>query len=149
MESENDVNVSDELIVKYLSGEASPDEALKLMDWINQPENLLHFKQFESAWNIVRQEQVPTFNPDAAWNKFQNTIHAPAKSKEGRIRSIFSPRTLLIAASLFIAVASSVLVFVKYQGEEVRETLATRAELKVVTLSDQSKVTLFRQSTLN
>ena len=39
MKNKNDIVVDDELIAKYLSGEAQPEEAEALIDWLDDPLN--------------------------------------------------------------------------------------------------------------
>jgi transmembrane sensor len=48
----NSKNLLDEaLIAKFLAGEATPQEAMLVNDWIAESEeNKIHFDQLESAW---------------------------------------------------------------------------------------------------
>ena len=50
----------DELIAKYLSGEASPEEVNDLVEWVQaSPENELLFRQSEEAWRLTHDPSKP------------------------------------------------------------------------------------------
>jgi ferric-dicitrate binding protein FerR (iron transport regulator) len=67
----------DALIGKFLSGEASPQEAMFLEDWISEsPENETYFEQSARAFGLT--EKI--VSTDAAWNNVQTQLkQAPVR----------------------------------------------------------------------
>lgn len=149
MKSEQEINVDDDLIAKYLSGESTPEEALVMDDWLQQPVNKTHFQEFESTWNRSSGEAVPVFNSKFAWSQIEESIGASTE-KENQVRELGMSRwTLSIAASLLIVAVSVVLVVLNKKGEIKYSTVATANEPKVVQLADQSVVTVNHHTTLD
>ena len=72
--------MSDSLLVKYLLGEASPEEARLIHQWMNESEeNRILFEQFKKAWEHSLQ-LAPTaeINEEAAWQRFRaRTVAQP------------------------------------------------------------------------
>ena len=61
----------DALIGKFLSGEANPDEAMLLEDWIAESdENKRHFEQSAKAFGLVEK----AISTDHAWEKVQGEL---------------------------------------------------------------------------
>jgi transmembrane sensor len=67
----------DALIGKFLTGEANPEEAMFLEDWIAEsPENKIYFEQSASAFGLVEQ----AVSIDTAWTKVQSQLsQAPVR----------------------------------------------------------------------
>ena len=77
------------LFGKYLAGEASPEEAIQLEDWISMSaSNKLLFDQFVTTWTGV-QPEAGYYVPDraAAWRKIHQTIDIPQR-KPGDLRQL-------------------------------------------------------------
>ncbi len=61
----------DDLIAKYLCGEATPEEAMELEAWKSaSTENLAYFQAAEQTLILVDQSQPPQINSNEAWQKF-------------------------------------------------------------------------------
>jgi transmembrane sensor len=80
---ENTVDHIDDLIGKYLAGEATPEEIRELESWIQQhDENRKYVAQlrtiFERASAVTQHQQ---FDTDAAWNKVKDQLHKKAAGK--------------------------------------------------------------------
>src|SRR5690242_5004241 len=107
MNNEKEIEVNDELITRYLSGEASPEEALAFGDWLQQPGNKSHFEKFESTWNAVGNVKKPKFNAQQAWSKVDD--------QKEKTRTLFPGMTsgmIRTAASfILVAVVSAFLYF--------------------------------------
>ncbi|HZY82706.1 MAG TPA: FecR domain-containing protein [Cyclobacteriaceae bacterium] len=138
MNSENDLMVNDDLIAKYLSGAATPEEAIALHDWMTTPENKRHFRELESAWNAANpSKKMPPINKMEAWEKIQ------PRAKE---RSLFSPQLIGIAATVVLAVVASLMYF--SDGLSDTTVMLTADTTKSITLHDESRVTMYRNSSL-
>jgi ferric-dicitrate binding protein FerR (iron transport regulator) len=138
MKSDNDLTVNDELIAKYLSGAATPEEAIALLDWMTVPENKRHFRELESVWNASHpSKKMPPVNKMEAWEKIQ---------PRARQRSLFTPQFIGIAASIVLVAVVAVMYFNRgYSGTTVMLAADTT---KSVTLNDQSRVIMYRNSSL-
>jgi transmembrane sensor len=149
MKSEKEIEINEELIVKYLSGEATPEEALALHDWRTTPEHKLQFEQLESTWTAAHPAKKASFNKQAAWNKLNNNIEeASSKRNQEKGRVIFfglSNHVLKIAASFLILVAAGIFTYIKLSETELKN-ITTLAESETVSLIDNSTVTLYRNT---
>ena len=75
MKNKNDIVVNDELIARYLSGEATPDEAEALIDWLAEPGNQEHFEEMQATWDVTYPSKAKvTFNKDVAWDGMELTM---------------------------------------------------------------------------
>ncbi len=80
MEGSIDDSAMFELLGRHLAGECSPDEAAMVAQWLQQsPENQKTLEALQIIWS-----QAPAPDPqaqareDAAWNRLQARMHAPA-----------------------------------------------------------------------
>jgi ferric-dicitrate binding protein FerR (iron transport regulator) len=146
MKSEKEID--DGLLVKYLSGEASPEEAMMIVDWLQEPDNKFRFKQFETTWNATAAIRKPEFNSQKAWSKINNGAKISSESL-GKQMSVswWSGKTFRIAASLLIVSASAVFLILRLNSPK-QLTVTTQSETSAITLVDQSRITLFRFSSL-
>ena len=122
------MTVDDDLIVKYLSGEATPEEAMALIDWLEVRENKLRFDELEATWNMANpSKQFRSVKKDVAWRKVKPT------------RSIGF--TIGIAASVGLFMVASVWMYISYNQVEIVR-LETNDSTSVVKLQDESVVTV-------
>lgn len=145
MKSENELKVNDELIARYLSGDASPEEAMAVHDWISVPENKAQFDELESTWNAsYPSRKVRAVNAVAAWEKLDSKI------TKGRGRQVFmglSGKALGIAATIaIVAVSAVIILFMREPAAHF--TYNTGDTTQLVTFADNSNVTLYRNSSL-
>ncbi|MBA4054066.1 MAG: hypothetical protein C0490_05080 [Marivirga sp.] len=150
MKNKQDIEISDELIAKYLAGEASPEEAEALHDWLSVQGNLTYFEGFQRTWNSTGPSKTSIHVPtEKAWEDLSN------KADHLRIpsRSPFrlSPSFLKIAASLLILFTGSIFLyyFLKEEQPIAEITILTNENAKSVTLPDSSKVVLYRHSAIS
>jgi ferric-dicitrate binding protein FerR (iron transport regulator) len=147
MKSDNEIEMNDELIARYLSGGASPEEALALEEWRQEPSHNIHFEELEAAWNRSAAKKKPVFNSYQAWNKIEASM-VKEPQPQGKVR-FMSKVAWRVAASLVIAVASVVLIVLNWKTEDRYATIATAAEIRVVKLPDQSTVTVYHNTLLD
>jgi ferric-dicitrate binding protein FerR (iron transport regulator) len=141
------IEVDDELIVKYLSGEASPEEAMALHGWLEDPVNLFHFNGLQKTWNASYPGKSPRpVNIEKAWS---NVEHMKRREERRTVTPIvFGQKTFLkIAASIILVVSIGVTLYlVRGNATAVDIAVESRDSIRQLTLTDQSQVTLFRNS---
>src|SRR5258706_10383749 len=105
-------DIADELITKYLAGETSAEEETRLLAWIARtPENERHFLGFKKVFDLSQKhygqgEGQHQVNIDQEWNHFVQQI---SKAKEKTIslqRPPSSRAWLRIAAAIALLIAS-------------------------------------------
>jgi transmembrane sensor len=142
MKSENDLKVNDELIAKYLSGEATPEEAMALHDWLEIPANKTLFDQFESTWNATNPTTIRSVNKQAAWQKIGVQAAAP-KGRQRVMRG--NVRTIAIAASVLIAAVAAVF-WLRSNPSSNMDVVMTLDSTKNITLPDNSRITMYHNT---
>ncbi|MBX2921194.1 MAG: FecR domain-containing protein [Chitinophagaceae bacterium] len=138
----------DQLLVKFLAGEASPAEEKEMLSWVESSEQNLHyFHQLSLLWNESNPAGINTPDENAAWAKFQAAI---SENPPGT-RIIKFSWFRMVAAILIIA-AGVLLTYSIYQpGEITPEQIVSRSgnEVKTDTLPDHSVVTLNKKAVLS
>ena len=99
--NKNDMN--DELLVKYLLGEASTVERHAVEQWINaDSKNKRYFNHFQLIWETSKQLVIPpTVNVDDAWQRFQQRTQVSKKP---------APLISITIASKWMRVAAAVML---------------------------------------
>jgi len=79
---DNRIDHIDELIGKYLAGEAAADETAWLETWLGKdPSNRRYFEQFQSIFQRAASvKQWQEFDTDAAWTKLRSTLKTPGRT---------------------------------------------------------------------
>jgi transmembrane sensor len=137
----------DELISKFLSGEALPEEAMLLEDWKNdRPENLLYYASSEKMFTFIQGEK-PSPEPDSklAWEKVRlKTVKAGKVVPMRRQRSF----AWLAAASVILLVGLTILTFILKDQEQQEIVYNTQKDIKKVKLSDGTAISISPNSNL-
>lgn len=122
------------LITKYLAGEATPEEAIAIGDWINVPENKKQFDEAMIIWNMPSKPVIHT-SPEiaGAWLQLQDSL---SKKSFQKIR-IF--RRLAAAA-----VVTGIIVcgFIFYNVSDTHRALPGRKLITIAASKDLLKDTL-------
>ena len=127
----------DDLISKYLCGEATPDEAMQLEVWKqNSTENQLYFDNMQQTFLMVSNVEWSTPDKKTAWQKF-NTKSKPSP-KMGWMYGL--------AAVLVVGLLS--VVFLMKEDKMPLELIANETAI-TQSLSDQSEVTLQANSKIS
>ncbi len=137
--------ISLELIIKYLSGKASPMEAQRVDQWIDDSEtNRDYFHSVHAAWLLAGEETMIIPDATQQWNKFKKEL--PADKPAGKIISL---RPLTIAAS-FIGVCL-LAYFLVSKTESTQENMLAQAntDTLVVKLADETDVKVYPNSKLD
>jgi len=126
----------DALIGKFLSGEASPEEAMLLEDWIAESkDHELHFEQSALAFGLTEQ----TILTDAAWNKVHPQL------QQAPVRKL-NTRWITSAAAVLIISFGAVLYLLNSTDQQTR-FLAGKKE-KQLELTDGTAIRLAANSSL-
>jgi transmembrane sensor len=150
VKSENEIVVNDELMVRYLCGEATPEEAIALMEWLKEGDHASRFKEVEETWYVVHRSKAPRIvDSNKALNRISPILNVQTPDSKTRF---FNPASLVfrIAAMLLVAVTVGLMLYLGFdkRAEENVElsTLANSDDLK---LPDSSSVTLYHHTRLS
>lgn len=148
MKRDYDIGIKDELIVRYLAGEAGPEEAMALQDWLMLAENRAHFESIQQTWEQTTPSKTfRSVDVQQAWTKvdIQTKPAVMWKSKSAAHRHIL---ILRIAAALLIPILASLLIYIRLHKPVEMVAVATADSLKNVNLPDNSTATLHHNSRL-
>jgi ferric-dicitrate binding protein FerR (iron transport regulator) len=149
--SQNFYHITDDLLVKYLLAEATPEEAGMVEEWLAaDATNKKQFEDFKTIWEESKKlAAVSTVDDDEAWQRFKNRVHNEG-NKGAAVRKM-RPVAWLKIAALFILVAGAGLFGYQMFSENKVEALAvvSKGSTLVDTLPDGSVVTLNKNSSLN
>jgi len=146
-------NDIDELLVKFLAGEATAAEKEYVQQWMQQDEkNRQYYDHFRLIWEESLQLAATIqVDENAAWQRFQQrTEQAPAHST-GKVRAL-PARLARIAAILIIAAGLGWMAWYLL-GDNSAEpiplaTLQTTNDVKSDTLPDGSVITINKNSSV-
>ena len=145
VKNKNEIVVDDELIARYLSGEAQPEEAEALIDWLEEPFNLAHFEKIQATWNITFPSKGnATFHKDSAWDALEYNFHEPSRSSS--IHLVYK-----IAATLIIGISAALFGYYLLQSNDTPSQISVviLKDVKTITLPDNSTVVANRNSTIS
>lgn len=132
--------VTDEILVKYIVGEAEDHEVAMVEQWRKlNAANEKHLQQFKTLWTesagIPHQHAV---NIDKAWEQVQKTIHNKTEKKGSTIPIT---RVWLMAASFALLIGIGFFLFNRTtpQAAELLTAIATDS-VQNLTLSDGSNI---------
>lgn len=142
-------NLLDEtLISKFIAGEATPEEAILVNDWIaTSEENKIYFTQLEQAWTFNKNQSGSSLKKEMVWSALEQTINKPQRSKKELSISY------RIAAAILLLIGVSAAVYF-FNGSKlspstiVWETRQTSNEVAELNLPDGSSVKVNRNSTI-
>jgi ferric-dicitrate binding protein FerR (iron transport regulator) len=138
--------MQDDMLVKYLLNEASPEEISMIRQWLDlEPANQEHFDQLKLIWETSRHLSITsTQDENAAWEKFQSRVRQPKKKASQKLG------WLKIAASILLIIGTAVAVYYFPSKKTNAEQILVQAEMNVLTdtLPDGSVVTLNKRSTI-
>ncbi|MBK7028417.1 MAG: FecR domain-containing protein [Bacteroidales bacterium] len=147
-----------DLITRYFSGEASPEELMSLSEWIKESdENRKLFEDYGKAWNLTEQSVIDEkIDLDAEWSVLSGKINFEEKHPEPKVINISAAESakkgngknwLKLAATLLILIASATFVYY-YFGNSSMVSVTADAGIREVTLPDGSVISLNQGSTL-
>lgn len=162
-------NMSDDLLVKYLLGEASASEKKEVETWISaDPQHYRYYEHFKFIWDESQQLAArSTVNESDAWKRFQQRIAISESDDEpdaaedhgSPLMTVVKPERIRwyetrVAASVIMLLGVAALLFfilVPFKSQQsgnaviVATTTASKAEI----LSDGSVITLNKHSAIS
>ncbi|NOT76191.1 MAG: DUF4974 domain-containing protein [Cyclobacteriaceae bacterium] len=135
--------IDDELIGRFLAGEATPEDAIRISDWIDlSPENKLSFNKLEMAYALKDQKLFKAADQTEVWQSIsegistQKTVYSP----------LFTP--LRIAASIMILCSIAAVAYFLTNGTEEQLSQISNDEIFTLSLPDRTSVVLNKESKL-
>ena len=136
--------------MKYLLGEASPEEDQAVMEWMN--ENATHreyYEQLGKIWdNSKKLAADSTLDVNRAWERFQSRVNGQNETPRTLKGNRFS--WMKIAASIILIVSFGIAAYflINKNNEPIEMVSQTGQNILVDTLSDGSVITLNKKSTI-
>lgn len=148
-------NMSDDLLVKFLLGEASASERREVEHWINaDQDNQQYFEQFKFIWDQSQELAANTeVDENDAWKRFQQRVSGeqdiPVMTVVKPVRKKWYDTRVAAAVIMLVGVAALLYyILVPFRnGKQV--VLAATAEAKAETLPDGSVITLNKNSSIS
>ena len=142
-------HTDDNLLVKYLLGESTPDEIAEVEPWIVADRgNQKYYDDFKLIWEesklLAAESEI---NEEESWQRFRSGIHnakpVPAK--------LLTPLYWIKIAALAIIVAGAALLAYTIFNNNVIQTLTLHSKNEIITntLPDRSIITLNKNSTVS
>jgi transmembrane sensor len=120
------------LIVRYFSGEALPEEAIELEEWVDEsPEHRKYFEEYRFISNNTGQKKKYTkVDTLEAWQKISGQMKSPAISLKKKARnqgSMYNRIWLAMAASFTLIIGLSLFMIFNRRPDNMK--LLTSSEL--------------------
>jgi transmembrane sensor len=152
MNNNSHTEVDYNLLGRYISGEASPAEAIELEEWLSaSPENKQLFEKISQlAGNLSSEETCIVPDRSAFFQQIKDQFPQLHQPKVSALKKV--PVWIKIAASILIVATAAILFIVRLKKDQPDNTMAvTRQTQQAIlhdTLSDGSTVTLNSYSQL-
>lgn len=155
--SPNFYHITDDLLVKYMLGEATGEERAWVEEWLSTDAAAKkQFEHFKTIWEESKKlAAVSTVDEDGAWARFQNKVKGGGEKgkgggqKEAVVRKMRPIGWLKIAAIFILVAGAGMIGYQVFTNNKVEEVLVASQALPVVdTLPDGSVVTLNKNSSL-
>lgn len=146
--------MNDDLLVKYLLRETSPDERRAVETWIqDRPANQRYYEHFKLIWERSRElAATSTVDTEGAWQRFQDRVQEERVSSRGLVRTMNKKLSSWQAAAMLtglVAIVAMIYYFTFTGSGGASVTLATTSWSQVDTLPDGSVITLNKHSSLS
>lgn len=80
----NNIIINDDIITKYLCGEASPEEAIDIEQWLNEsPQNRAYFDNMEQTFYLYLKKKKLNLINKKLWIKFIKIYLSKSKFSNG------------------------------------------------------------------
>ncbi|PSL36158.1 FecR family protein [Chitinophaga ginsengisoli] len=146
MSKQQNIAITEALLIKYLAGEASPEEAITIDEWVEQtPDNNRLLQQYLQVWSHAGKEGA--YNaPDLQRELKRLNISASLPAEDHKtpvLRALFIRRA--VAAAFILVLGAALLVFLHpWKTTKTPPMLALTSPHDILrdTLPDHSRVTL-------
>lgn len=146
------MNMSDDLLVKYLVGETDAEENATVEIWLKADrKNQNYYNGFKKIWedSLVIAAKNTHIDEDAAWKRLHNRMHEKDVPEHTLKKSSF--QWLRIAASILLISTLGWLGYSYFENKSANTTLEIQATNTTLndTLPDGTTVTLNKNSSLS
>jgi ferric-dicitrate binding protein FerR (iron transport regulator) len=151
----------DDLLVKYLLKEATPEESSLAENWIAaSPDHHRYYEGLKQVWQTSRQEGV-TDSPDTqeAWRRFQREVITTGnrtipvqtiRTPDMPSRTVTMKRLFAAAAVLLVLITGGWLLYHQLRLSPGQlYSVISQDQIRTVTLSDGTVITLNKHSKLD
>lgn len=142
----------DELLAKYMLGEATAAEIEVIDKWVfASDDNLKYFTHFKLIWEMSRELKVESsLNPEESWAEFKQ-LTAKSNAPVASIKPLTSYSYWMKFAAMWLVVLAFAALYFTFRvpGQAKMIVLQTFNEVKSDTLSDGSVITLNKNSRLS
>lgn len=129
-----------DLIIKYLSGKASPEDAMLIDKWIaSSRENQESFKSIQLSWLGAGKEEMRIPNVNKEWQKFDKQV----LNKQTGSGKLVTLRRLALAACFTGVCFLAYYLINTNAGNSQMMVAQAKADTLQLTLPDASEVTLY------
>jgi transmembrane sensor len=140
----------DDILVKYMLGEASNQEVQAIDEWVKaSEENMQYFTHFKLIWQTGELLQIESkLDENKSWDEFKEM--AIVKKPETVVKAINPTlRWLSIAAMLLVCFGAGALLYTVLKPSKISMvTFAATQTVRVDTLPDGSVITLNKNSAI-
>jgi len=133
-------NVSDDLLVKYLSENTNTDENLAIEEWRNEPANNEHYLYLKKEWEMLHKSKPVHVDVDKAWSKLHSRIVENPDEKKMAL-GIYSYGLLKIAAAIAVFLVLSIGIW-QVVGNQEQSIKSMEQQNMLASLADESQVYL-------
>ncbi|MFZ6010840.1 MAG: FecR family protein [Bacteroidota bacterium] len=147
---ENTFDHIDDIIGKYLAGEASAEETAWVNAWLSKSEsNKKHFEHCRLIFDQAADHPWQQFDADAAWNKVRAKLHGQPAAKVVSLQER-SPKNLFlkIAAGIVVLLGIGLFAYEMLTTDSKPVEVITEKKPATDTLPDGSDVVLNRETRL-
>jgi transmembrane sensor len=158
LKNNNQHIITDELLTRYLAGEATEAEMAGIKEWIDSNEsNKKRFEDLKLLWETSGSlSDAVVVDVEKAWKKVKSRIESEEQTADPKIKKIspFHPKNmnyLLRVAAIFLVLSGSAYVIFNYQSNDVKLAaivLTTKENTLSDTLSDGTVIFLNKNSEL-
>lgn len=145
-----DTPMNDELLVKYLLGEATPGEQQLVDSWLkDDPSHEQYFADFRLIWDTSKKlAATSTVDEEAAWQRFQQRIADAPKTKNRVMPFAGAGRVWMRVAAVLVLLVGAGLGVYFYNSAPDMQVLASGNQVLRQRLADGSVITLNKHARL-
>lgn len=146
------VEIYNDLIIKFLNRETSVEEENNLLDWVNaKPENRFYFNSIRDTWYSASQlTQTSFFNEAGALDKLHKHINAYSdKSKKYNFSYFLKVAAILLGVFALGGISSYLFINKTTSSNQIVKVLAPKGSRSVAYLPDGTVVWLNAGSELS
>ena len=144
----NDKNTNidyNDLIIRYLSGEVTPDEIALLENWVlKNPDNKKLFNQYRISWNLSNTVKNNKINVDKEFNELSSKLFG--QTKDISIKPKKTNNLLLKIAASLVIIAISAFTIYYFVNKTTYKSYFAKTEILNNKLPDGSSFTLNKNS---